>query len=410
MAVPFRLGSCVSCTVQKGWMRTTMALEYGNTDTYLTASREELVQAAERGMGGRGALVEATFRLIDKLDDQEKTTKRLNALLLVFTIVIAFGTLVLCLLGGVQIYYMLHPPGAPPTTTTASFVFDHIISVSVATIILALSLALFFVWFFHKIFPDKPSTTAMASSVASLIFIVLIGYALNNLFGLKRDRDTRLFGLQQQHLSQLRPVLKLESERLEEIAKEFHQQGLLVASEYPTTDPERIMQRVEPDVMSPDLSNHYSEYTTAKAALEAKIITHDKNFEDAIVLTLRESGFKDISWFTKRNLSITFVQQCMGLGPGFVLQVNPSGYSFSHFGGGQSAGGGPAALAGVQELVSADRRYKNFRPSQELRNRCKILQTSSHDIESSAENLSRQALLLAQRTTLQGPCSFIKLE
>ncbi len=387
-----------------------MALEYGKTETYLTGSREELVQAAEKGMGGRGALVEATFRLIDKLDVQEKATRRLNALLLAFTIVIALGTLVLCLLGGAQIYYMLRPPSAPATTTSASFVFDHIISVSIATIILALSLALFFVWFFHKVFPAKPSTTAMASSVASLIFIVLIGYALNSLFGLKRDRDTRFFGLQQQHLNQLRPVLKLESERLEEIAKAFHQQGLLVLNENPTVDKEQITQRIFPDVMSPDLSNHYSEYATAKATLAAKIITHDEEFQDAIAMTERESGFKDASWFTKRNLSMTFIQQCMGLGPGFVLQLSPNGYSFSHFGGSQGASGGPAALAGVQELVSANGRYKKFRPSQRLQHLCNSLQASSHDIETSAENLSKQALLLAQRTTLQGPCSFIKVE
>jgi hypothetical protein len=91
--------------------------------------------------------------------------------------------------------------------------------VSIATVIVALSFGVFIVWFFHKIFPEKPSTTAMASSVTSLIFIVLIGYGLNNLFGLKRDRDSRVFGLQQQHLSQLRPVLKLESDRLQDIAE-----------------------------------------------------------------------------------------------------------------------------------------------------------------------------------------------
>src|SRR3989442_9247301 len=170
-----------------------------------------------------------------------------------------------------------------------------------ATIIVALSLALFFVWFFHKIFSERPRTTAMASSVSSLIFIALVGYGLNNLFGLKRDRDTRLFSLQQQHLSQLRPVLKLESERLEEIAKQFHQQGLLVANETPTTDPERISQLVEPDVMSPDLSNHYPEDATLKEALAGKIIAHDKHFQDAIALTERESAFKDIHWFTKRS-------------------------------------------------------------------------------------------------------------
>jgi hypothetical protein len=93
-----------------------MPLVYGDTSTYLTANRAELVEAAERGMGGRGALVVATFRLIDTLEGQEKATKRLNRYLLGFTIMIAVLTFVLCVFTWAQISYPSHPPFAPTIT------------------------------------------------------------------------------------------------------------------------------------------------------------------------------------------------------------------------------------------------------------------------------------------------------
>lgn len=85
-----------------------MAYTYGDAKTYLTATRYDLVEAAEKGMGGRGALVEATFRLIDTLETHEKETRRLNQRLFWLTVVIAVGTVALCALTGTQIYYQFH--------------------------------------------------------------------------------------------------------------------------------------------------------------------------------------------------------------------------------------------------------------------------------------------------------------
>lgn len=62
-----------------------MAYAYEKSESYLEASRVELIDAANRGMMGRGAVVEAMFRLADTITAQEKTTKRLNCLLLAFT-------------------------------------------------------------------------------------------------------------------------------------------------------------------------------------------------------------------------------------------------------------------------------------------------------------------------------------
>jgi hypothetical protein len=72
-----------------------MAYEYGKSETYVEADRLQLIDSANRGMGGTGAVVEAMFRLSDTIKDQEKVTKRLNKILIWLTLVIAIGTVVL---------------------------------------------------------------------------------------------------------------------------------------------------------------------------------------------------------------------------------------------------------------------------------------------------------------------------
>jgi hypothetical protein len=80
-----------------------MAYDYGKSETYQEATRAELIEAANRGMGGQGAVVEAMFRLAETIKAQETATKRLNKLLLAFTVVIALGTVVLIILTVVQL-------------------------------------------------------------------------------------------------------------------------------------------------------------------------------------------------------------------------------------------------------------------------------------------------------------------
>jgi len=75
-----------------------MAYDCEKSETYLEANRVQLIEAANRGMGGRGAVVEAMFRLSETIQAQERATEHLNKLLLAFTIVIAVGTIALVVL------------------------------------------------------------------------------------------------------------------------------------------------------------------------------------------------------------------------------------------------------------------------------------------------------------------------
>jgi hypothetical protein len=84
-----------------------MPYSYDRPETYPEATRRELVEAANRGLGGQGAVVEGMFRLMDSIAAQEKTTTRLNKLLLWFTIAITAMTAVLVVLGSLPV---LHCP------------------------------------------------------------------------------------------------------------------------------------------------------------------------------------------------------------------------------------------------------------------------------------------------------------
>jgi hypothetical protein len=88
-----------------------MPYEYNKSDTYDEASRAELVDSANRGNGGSGAIVEAMFRLMDSNDRQAKATNKLNVVLVVLTVAIAILTFVLVWQGWAQ----------PPTRTIGRF-------------------------------------------------------------------------------------------------------------------------------------------------------------------------------------------------------------------------------------------------------------------------------------------------
>src|SRR5437588_4786701 len=139
-----------------------------------------------------------------------------------------------------------------------TFFLDHLPWVSLGTIFAVLCLAVFVIWLLHRLFPEKPSTTATASAVVNIILASLVGLWLTGLLSLKRDKDARAWSVKQEHLNQLRPVLKHESERLEDIANNFQRQGFMADDKSsPTVDLGHISALIEPDIMSSDLVNHY---------------------------------------------------------------------------------------------------------------------------------------------------------
>jgi hypothetical protein len=249
----------------------------------------------------------------------------------------------------------------------------------------------------------------MAMALVSILVAAIFSVALNNLYGLKRDREARQWTVRQQHLVQLRPVLKQESDQIaRRVADNFHRVGFLEPLnemngilEGVITTPSDLVSIFEPNLMSFDLANHYPEYAKSKKDLEPAILNHDRNFSSAVAEAQKELGVHDISLFSAEVLAKTFVVQCMGRGQGFTL--TKSGFSVFRLGVGIS-GQLPS------DVRYAYQHYQAFKPSSSLQDACNSLRASADSIEKKASDLSKTAQMLGQETTLRGDCPFVKPE
>lgn len=89
-----------------------MAYVYNQSETYPEANRIELIDSANRGRGGSGAIVEAMFRLMESIGAEERAIKTLTMWLLIVTVAIGVLTVGLVWLGWAQLHptTLLTPP------------------------------------------------------------------------------------------------------------------------------------------------------------------------------------------------------------------------------------------------------------------------------------------------------------
>jgi hypothetical protein len=284
----------------------------------------------------------------------------------------------------------------------------HLIWTTAIMTVVAVALVVSVVRIVHWVFPEGPSRTPMATAFVSIIVAAIFGVALNNLFAMRRDRDTREWNMRQQHLAQLRPVLKSESDRFVSLAGEIRLQGFLQGEHGGIrTNESEISTYMNPDVMSFDLANHYSDYAESKNKLTASLLNHDRKFDQAVQTAQAELRIHDISWFTAQTLATSYVAHCAGRGPGLTVQIAPDGRGFFSFEMlGQSHGGSEQV---APDLLDVYRRYRVFRPTTALQETCQSLGKSADDIQHNAAELSKTALLLEQETALKGSCRFLKV-
>jgi hypothetical protein len=285
-----------------------------------------------------------------------------------------------------------------------TFLLNHLMWVTLLAIFLVLSVAVLIVWFLHRIFHDQPVITPVSVVVVNVILAALVGLLLNNLWGMKRDRDGRLWNLQQQHLGRLRVTLKAEADGLKAVATAFQQEGYITDVHGMVLEPQPILTRISPDVLSSDLENHYPDYVSAKRELARKVANHDKSFAQATTLAGLELNVQATSLFNADTVALTFVEQNLGKGTGLILQRSTKGFLLAYFGSSLSS-----SLPVDPRVISVSRRYDTFRPTDALVSRLKELRESSDGIEQSARQLSDEALLLAEQTRLPGKCAFVQM-
>lgn len=284
------------------------------------------------------------------------------------------------------------------------WLLNHLMWVTLLAIVIALFVAVFVVWILHRIFHDIPFITPVSMVVVNVLLAVLVGVLLNNLWGMKRDRDGRLWNLQQQHLGRLRVTLKAEADGLKAVATAFQKEGYITDVHGMVLEPQPILTLTSSDVLSSDLENHYPDYVFAKRDLARKVANHDKDFAQVAALAGRELNVRATSWFNADTVALTFVEQNLGKGPGLILQRSATGFTLTYFGANVGTSQSPEP-----GLISVSRRYDSFRPTDALVSRLKELRQSSDGIEQSAKQLSDEALLLEEQTRLPGKCAFVQM-
>ena len=280
---------------------------------------------------------------------------------------------------------------------------DHLLLVTVATVLFAIVLALCIFLLLTRHYPHEATRASFGTAVVSVVVTVLFGVALNNLYALKRDRDGRLRNLRDQHYSQLKPVLRIESSKLTDIADMMAKQAHINrVNGYEGTEID-VPAMLWPDVMSRDLWQHFPDYDQAKHVLLSQIDAQDQEFRDTVVLAeqdIKPTARLDAYW--RRINAMSYVEKCVGRGNGVKLVVQQGGYNFEYWGV-SSGGSGQPSL----DEIAAFRAFESMKPSATVTSHCDRLKKRADTILNDARELSKQAQLFSESTILKGNCEFM---
>jgi hypothetical protein len=212
--------------------------------------------------------------------------------------------------------------------------------------------------------------------------------------------------LLQSHLERLRPVLRADADALKEVAQRTEMTGapLLSAAHNPGSSRNEMDARFAPDPLSGDVRNHYPMFAENKARLRKEVEDQDNEYADVVSRAVKLVALPPAHPY-RDNVGRAFVWKCLGLGPGMTLTTDDNSHSYSWLGG-SGNGGGPAP----REMVEAFRAFTAFRADSNVEGHCTSLKTRSATIIRDAKNLSQEARMLAERTTLVGDCEYTRPE
>jgi hypothetical protein len=283
----------------------------------------------------------------------------------------------------------------------ARILIDHPFYTMAGVAILSIGLAVLL----HRVVVQEK----FASVAVTILIAVLVTIPMTHLFALSRDREQRQIALRQAHLDRLRSVLRADSQKLSELAKQVSTQARLTrgrVDETSSTVPREVQKYFHHDILTTDLANHVSDYSKRREQLRADIEQHETTDQQAVQRIMqalpplsahREEVARALSW------------KCRGL-PGMTLEVTDGGYNYSWLGGGGGSSGGPPAPHAPRELVAAFKAYSAFRGSPEYQTDCEQLTISGARIVQTARMLSEEAQRLAERPTLRGDCEYTSLD
>ena len=223
-----------------------------------------------------------------------------------------------------------------------------------------------------------------------------------------RDRNLEKWMLRQRHLDQLQSLLRREADNFVVIADRARTVGR-ISNLNNGTEPDvpEVEQLLLPEVLSPDLANHYPEYWQKKQQLLKDILGQDTRFGDTVALVSTPVYLPSHAENRRVTVGHAFLDRCMGHGPGIAVEkYKNGGYSYRILQGGGSSTAGDVP-EDVIEILEA---FQSISPTAETAKRCEALTKGAASISVKAKELSLMAKRLAERTALAGDCEYTKLD
>lgn len=290
------------------------------------------------------------------------------------------------------------------------WVIQHLLLMTCFIVAFAVGLVVLVLLVLTRIYTHEATRFQFGSGLVSILVAVLFSVILSNLYAVRRDRDNRLRALRDQHFGRLRPVLRTESAKLQEIATLVAQRAHISG----VTQYQNVLTIAEdalwPDVMSRDLGEHFPAYDRSKRNLLSEIKSQDEEFRAALSDAERHiKPIANLDPYWREVAAMSFVEFCTGRGEGMKLRISEGGYTFKYWGaetGG--SGGGLTPPRPSPDQVVAFRAYQSLRRDDFLASRCDNLKRRAEAIVHTAQELSREAQLQSESTILKGTCDFLR--
>lgn len=283
------------------------------------------------------------------------------------------------------------------------WIINHLLFVSVLIILYAIALVAMIVWIFHLIYRHQATKPQLVTALISIAITGLFSVFLNDLYAMKRDRDSRIRTLRDQHFSQLRTALRAETVKLQQLAATVNAQGRFASVPQYESKPVPAEDFLWPDVMSHDLAEHFPAYQQAKLHLLSEIDTQDAEFRTALSYAeeqLKPAAHMDTYW--RNAVVMSSAESCVGRGNGIRIEVKDQGYTFAQWGSNGSAAGKPS-----REQWAAYHAFEKLSQGGPPKF-CQSMRERAETIVNDARTLSKEAQLESESTILKGTCEFLK--
>ena len=222
-------------------------------------------------------------------------------------------------------------------------------------------------------------------------------------------QEARATDARQTHLRQLQPVLRMDAERLAQVAKRMRAEGHVTDVRKDRSDSAAELRSLFAShrVLSVDLQNHYQDYSQAKERLRQSVSDQEEEFQQTAALVMTKLSLAPAGEPRRSEITWAILEKCLDKGPGMTLTTRPDGYQDTVRRKSQRYGGGASV---AEDEGAAFAAFTSFAPEPDVVAHCASLKNRAAGIVTTADKLSADAVALAAQTTLSGECKYTRGE